>query len=186
MKAPMNPEQLDRARAALDVFVERFPKAFTRPPRPLKIGVTKDLIAAVKGDSIGAQAVRNAIAMWCRRPSYLQVQIEGAARIDLDGNSVGTVTADQAESAKQRLEWKAARSWERALEKERTRRLEREARSAARPKKPAVRRDLEANCQNLAVDKTVAVKVPEVKPKREVVVERKPRRGAIRSWRAEK
>jgi len=181
MKAPMSPEQLDRARAALDVLIERFPSAFTRPPRPLKIGVTKDLIAAVKGDSISAQAVRDAVAMWCRRPSYLQVQVEGAARVDLDGIVTGTVSAEQAESAKQRLEWKSAQAWERALEKEKARRLEREARSAARPKKPAVRRESEATDKILSVDKTAAVK-----PKRVVVVERKARRSAIRSWRAEK
>ena len=163
----MDAERLDRARAALKIMAERFPRAFTDPPRPLKVGVTKDLIPAVR-DAVGARAVRDAIALYCRRPAYLKMQIEGATRVDLDGNDCGNVTADQAEGAKQRLEWKAARAWERALEKERTRRIEREARAAARAKKPA------------------AVKVPEAKPERAVVVERKPKRSAIRSWRAEK
>jgi ProP effector len=142
----MDAERLDRARAALKIMAERFPRAFTDPPRPLKIGITKDLIAAV--DSVTAQAIRDAIALWCKRPSYLQVQIEGAARIDLDGTVVGAVTAEQAAGAKDRLEWKAARSWERALEKERTRRVEREARAAARSKKPAISRGMETNRGN--------------------------------------
>src|SRR5215831_11557139 len=129
----MNTEQLDRARAALETLVERFPLAFTNPPRPLKIGVTKDLIAAVAG-AISAQTVRDAIAIWCRRPAYLQVQVEGAARIDLNGNVTGAVTADQAAGAKHRLEWKTARVWERALEKEKLRKAEREAKAATKSK----------------------------------------------------
>jgi ProP effector len=174
-------ERLDRARAALKIMAERFPRAFTDPPRPLKVGVTKDLIPAVRG-AVGARAVRDAIALYCRRPAYLKMQIEGATRVDLDGNNCGNVTADQAEGAKQRLEWKAARSWERALEKEKARRVEREAKAAARSKKPAARRKVETQ----HVDETVAVEVPEAKPKRAVVVERKPKRGAIRSWREAK
>jgi ProP effector len=176
----MDAERLDRARAALKIMAERFPRAFTDPPRPLKIGITKDLIPAVR-DAVGARAVRDAIALYCRRPAYLKMQIEGATRIDLDGTVVGAVTAEQAAGAKDRLEWKVARSWERALEKEKARRVEREARAAARSKKPAVRRESETNMENIHV----AVKVPEVKPKRVVIVERKPKRGAIRSWRAE-
>ena len=166
----MDTEQLDRARAALEALVKRFPLAFTNPPRPLKIGITKDLIAAARSDAISAQAIRDAIAIWCRQASYLKAQVEGAARIDLDGNITGAVTADQAAGVKERLEWKAAQASERPLEKERVRKTEKEAKAAARSKK-------------------AVTKVPEVKPKREVVVERKPivpRRGAIRSWRGDK
>jgi ProP effector len=172
----VNPEQLERARAALNILVERFPRAFTSPPRPLKIGITKDLIAAARSDAISAQAIRDAIAIWCRRPSYLEAQVEDAARIDIDGNPTGTVTADQAAGVKQRLEWKAAQASERALEKESARKAEQEAKVAARSKQAAA--------------KVLGEKPKrEVNPKREVIVERKPaasRRGAIRSWRGDK
>jgi sRNA-binding protein len=56
----MDAERLDRARAALKIMAERFPRAFTDPPRPLKVGVTKDLIPAVRETSaLGPSATRS-------------------------------------------------------------------------------------------------------------------------------
>jgi sRNA-binding protein len=82
----------------LAVLSELFPAVF-RPPnfRPLKLKIHLDLIERAP---VTAEEVHVALSIHCHRLSYLRVQVEGAERVDLDGNPVGVVTAEQAIGAK--------------------------------------------------------------------------------------
>jgi hypothetical protein len=84
-------------------------------PRPLKIGIHKDLIArhglpsdfpakASKGERKASKQrqrlrYKAALAEYCNQRPYLERLVPGAERIDLDGRPAGTVTAQEAEAA---------------------------------------------------------------------------------------
>ena len=85
-------------------LVAAFPAAFApkgQAKKPLKVGIFKDIIARrpYKPWHLG-----KVLDDYTRGPTYLQAVIEGAERVDLDGNVVGTVTASQAQHAQQKLQ----------------------------------------------------------------------------------
>jgi sRNA-binding protein len=91
--------------AALARLTEAFPQTFVlekyRPHRPLKIGIAADIPARCPELERGALSV--ALSVYARRVMYLQSLVAGAARVDLDGNPVGEVSAGEAEYAAARL-----------------------------------------------------------------------------------
>ena len=96
-----------RARAAVSQLVEMFPAAFARFDRkPLKLGIRKDLLA--RGISI--RTIASGLGSYCHSIDYLGAMKTGAARIDLDGNAAGVVTADEAEDAARKLTEAIARA----------------------------------------------------------------------------
>jgi sRNA-binding protein len=95
------------AHAAVDALVATFPAAFDRfDRRPLKLGIAADLLAR----GIAADIIRAALGSYCRSPAYLRRMQAGAARIDLDGNPAGVVTAEDAEHAARKLAETAERA----------------------------------------------------------------------------
>jgi ProP effector len=91
--------------AALARLTEAFPRAFVlekhRPHRPLKVGIAADIPArcpALTRRELGA-----ALSAYAQRVMYLQGLVAGAARVDLDGNPAGEVTARDAEYAAAKL-----------------------------------------------------------------------------------
>src|SRR4029077_9408356 len=91
--------------AALARLTEAFPRAFVlekyRPHRPLKVGIAVDIPArcpALTRRELGA-----ALSAYAQRVMYLQGLVAGAARVDLDGNPAGEVSAADAEHAVARL-----------------------------------------------------------------------------------
>ena len=91
--------------AALAHLAEVFPQTFVlekhRPHRPLKVGIAADISArcpAVERHVLGA-----VLSVYARRVMYLQSLAAGAARVDLDGNPAGEVTARDAEYAAAKL-----------------------------------------------------------------------------------
>ena len=108
--------QLKRAQAARDliaVIAEWWPRAFSvfeQRRRPLKLRVHDDVLRVSKG-AITPPELANALRRYCANPGYLRACTEvGAARIDLDGEVVGYVTADEAKHAAERLEQYARRT----------------------------------------------------------------------------
>ena len=91
--------------AALARLTEAFPQTFVlekyRPHRPLKIGIAADIRA--RCPTITRRTLAIALSIYARRVMYLQGLVTGAARVDLDGNPVGEVTAGEAEHAATRL-----------------------------------------------------------------------------------
>ena len=87
-------------RELLRALGRRYPTVFdVSRERPLKVGICEDLVAAGLTEDEAVVALR----AWTRRRGYHLRMTEGAARIDLDGNECGTVTAEQAEHARDRL-----------------------------------------------------------------------------------
>ena len=91
--------------AALARLTEAFPQTFVlekyRPHRPLKVGIAADIPArcpALTRRELGA-----ALSAYAQRVMYLQGLVAGAARVDLDGNPAGEVTARDAEYAAAKL-----------------------------------------------------------------------------------
>jgi sRNA-binding protein len=96
---------------------DRWPNAFTLPPRPLARGIRTMILGAFWTDNAAlrpaglhkvphhmlVEAVVVILDKWTSGPLYLAAQKVGAARIALDGTSCGFVTESEAAFAKQRF-----------------------------------------------------------------------------------
>jgi len=88
----MNDDQI------LELLCERFPRIFARDPAerlPLKLGIDRDLVARLDGLSSRTE-LKRVLGGYTACPGYPAKVIEGAVRIDLDGNPASTVTANEA------------------------------------------------------------------------------------------
>jgi ProP effector len=89
-----------KVEATIAMLAARFPKAFSvyeTRRKPLKIGIDADIIARTP-DILLADLIA-ALRCYVVNAGYLARSVEGAPRIDLDGNPVGTITPDQARNA---------------------------------------------------------------------------------------
>jgi ProP effector len=77
----------------LAILVGQFPQAFSMGDqrRPLKVGIHQELAARAVG--LSTDQIREALRQYTSAIDYQRAIVEGASRIDLDGNSAGTVTA---------------------------------------------------------------------------------------------
>ena len=91
--------------AALARLAEAFPQTFVlekyRPHRPLKVGIAADIPA--RCPELERRVLSVALSVYTRRVMYLKGMVAGAARVDLDGNPAGEVTAGDAEYAAAKL-----------------------------------------------------------------------------------
>ena len=85
-------------RAFIAAMSEKFPLAisgFEGRRRPLKIGIAADVVAGMPG--VPPRGIYNALRSFYCNAGYLKsMSHAGAARIDLDGNPAGVVTALEA------------------------------------------------------------------------------------------
>jgi ProP effector len=82
----------------LELLCAHFPKTFARDPtdrRPLKRGIDRELVARLDS-TISRSAIKRVLGAYVAGPEYRARLIEGATRIDLDGNPAGAVTAGEA------------------------------------------------------------------------------------------
>ena len=90
---------------ALALLTEAFPQTFVlekyRPHRPLKVGIAADIPA--RCPAVERRVLSAALSAYARRVMYLRALVAGAARVDLDGNPAGEVTAGDAEYAAAKL-----------------------------------------------------------------------------------
>jgi ProP effector len=122
-------------RAALTCLAERFPQTFVReghqPHRPLKVGIAADLVARCV--ELERRKLTAALSAYTQRIVYRKAMVAGAARVDLDGNPAGEVSAADAEHAAAKLaETLASREAEQAAAKA-AKRAERIAKQPAEP-----------------------------------------------------
>lgn len=78
---------------------KRFPLAFPKNPAPkvpLKVGIFEDLLAHAKVLGVDEAGLRDALRTWCRGSRYWACMVEGAKRVDLEGNEAGEVTRSDA------------------------------------------------------------------------------------------
>ena len=101
---------------ALARLAEAFPQTFVlekhRPHRPLKVGIAADIPA--RCPALDRRELGVALGAYTRRVMYLKGLVAGAARVDLDGNPAGEVTARDAECATKLAEILASREARRA------------------------------------------------------------------------
>ncbi len=71
-------------------------------PPPLKVGIHRDLLE--RHPELDVPGLKRALTLHCRSPRYQRKLVAGAARVDLDGNPDGSVTAEQAARALEMLE----------------------------------------------------------------------------------
>lgn len=82
---------------------KHFPLAFPvnpSPKVPLKEGILKDAEQHLELLGITREQLKLAIPNWCRGTRYWASMVENAPRLDLSGQTVGTITAAQAQYAK--------------------------------------------------------------------------------------
>lgn len=94
----------------IDWLIEHFPGAFFKKGnqiKPLKIGIFDDIIEfyeRLDTPPFSKKALREALSYYSASPIYLSCQIADAARVDIYGNEVDVVTADQAKYAHQKFQ----------------------------------------------------------------------------------
>jgi sRNA-binding protein len=105
------------AKGLIELLAARWPNCFfiyqTRR-RPLKRGIRGDIWAALN-NVITYTQLKAALGFYCLNHGHLLACKADAPRIDLDGNIVGTVSAEEAKCCADRL---AARSARKASKKE--------------------------------------------------------------------
>jgi ProP effector len=95
-------------------LVELHPNCFRQPRQPLKIGIHNDVIG--RQMELQPGLIVSALRTYTRSVGYLETLKAGAARIDLEGNPVGTVTAADEADAKRKIAKAARRAAAKAIE----------------------------------------------------------------------
>ncbi|WP_432262288.1 ProQ/FinO family protein [Cupriavidus sp. TMH.W2] len=83
---------------------KHFPKAFPKNPAPkvpLKVGTFEDLTQHAARLALNEAELREAIRTWCSGARYWSCMVEGAKRLDLEGNEAGVVSEADAKRARQ-------------------------------------------------------------------------------------
>ncbi len=74
---------------------ELCPLVFCDPPVPLAVGSREAVCELLAGEHEQIH-IKRFLQSWTRQEAYKALLIEGAARLDLNGQQVGSVTAEQA------------------------------------------------------------------------------------------
>jgi ProP effector len=100
------------------VLLKRWPNCFSgymRPKKPLKVGIDKDILAA--DPELDTEIVKLVLRIYVTHETYHEVMIEGAERVDLDGNPAGVVIKSQAELSARKLKRKVENTTKATLAK---------------------------------------------------------------------
>jgi sRNA-binding protein len=95
-------------------LAELYPNCFRQPRQPPKIGTHNDIIA--QHPELRPSLIASALKTYTRSLGYLEMLKAGSARIDLEGNPVGTVTEADEEDAKRKIAKAARRAAVKAIE----------------------------------------------------------------------
>ncbi len=71
---------------------DKYPKCFSKPPKPLAIGILKDVLAERQALEITRGQLQQFFKRYCWKDQYKQALVVGAERVDLEGNVRSTVT----------------------------------------------------------------------------------------------
>ena len=103
MGKKQNMEWLTHCRETTKWLATAYPLVFSHAMRPLKIGITQDIIAANMDGTPDEQWIARAIGYRVRSSAYLRQMKLGSARMGLDGLVSGHVSDDEAAIAKASL-----------------------------------------------------------------------------------
>jgi sRNA-binding protein len=71
---------------------EKYPKCFSKPPKPLAIGILKDVLVECGKLEITRGQLQQFFHRYCGKEQYKQALVFGAERVDLEGNVRSIVT----------------------------------------------------------------------------------------------
>jgi len=97
------PAWLEHAQYGVELLKAHFPNCFkeVKDTQPLKIGIKQDLVkrlATMENIVLGDKACMvSSLAYYVSAAAYHKNAVEGAVRIDLDGNPAGQVSAEEAQ-----------------------------------------------------------------------------------------
>lgn len=97
------PAWLEQAQYGVELLKAHFPACFRdlKEVQPLKIGIKQDLVKqlSTRNDIVMSDkaCMVNSLSYYVNSPAYLKNMLEGASRIDLDGQPAGTVTKEEAQ-----------------------------------------------------------------------------------------
>lgn len=118
--APQKPAWLEYVYYGVELLKAHYPQCFKEPGevKPLKVGIKQDLVKhlGTRDDIIlhDKTCMIKSLSYYVTTLNYFKNMLLGVSRIDLDGNSVGVVTEEEArysaEQYKTKLQKKSARS----------------------------------------------------------------------------
>ena len=106
----MTTENKQNILRAIDWLIDHFPQTFFKKSldiKPLQIGIYKEIVTfydRLETPPFSKKLLKDALNYYSASRPYLLCQKANAARIDLYGNEVDSVTEDQAKYAHQRFE----------------------------------------------------------------------------------
>jgi sRNA-binding protein len=71
---------------------DKYPKCFSKTPKPLAIGILKDVRGECQALEITRGQLQQFFNRYCKKNQYKQALVFGAERVDLEGNVRSTVT----------------------------------------------------------------------------------------------
>jgi Activator of osmoprotectant transporter ProP len=103
-------EEIERSpNMMIAAFKELWPQAFVdQNPPPLKIRITKDILDSglPKDRPFTEREIQKGLQRYCNLPKYKKgLKKAGRIRIDLDGQPAGQVSPDEAEKAREKLQF---------------------------------------------------------------------------------
>lgn len=127
-------KEFDANRQAMDELCELYPQAFNpRQPKPLKIGIHETL---AEDGKLSKTRIRRALNVYVRLRSYYACMVDGADRVSIDGSAAGTVSAEDAAHAKEKLDAIDKRRAERAAKAKPKPKAKPKAKAKAKPARP--------------------------------------------------
>ena len=110
--AKQKPAWLEYAQYGVELLKAHYPACFkdNKELQPLKVGIKQDLVKALSSREdivVGDKSCMvSSLSYYVNSPTYHKSVVAGATRIDLDGNSVGIVTAEEANYSIERSQTK--------------------------------------------------------------------------------
>ena len=87
--------QRNTAIRVLNILIDKYPKTFGYKPKPLAVGIGKELFAIAKELGLSKRELNIFFIFYCRSKEYKEKLILNAERINLKGEVTGVVTEQQ-------------------------------------------------------------------------------------------
>ena len=126
-----NVEWMEQQIQAMAWLRQSFPSIFSLDIKPLKIGITQDILTAHLDGAPDEVWIRRAIGYYARSNFYLRCMKPGAYRFNIEGQPDGDVTEIEAASAKAMLIARQKKSAQKATQIKLERKAAKESAQAA-------------------------------------------------------
>ncbi|GGO69462.1 RNA chaperone ProQ [Bowmanella pacifica] len=101
-----SPQKFSNSKDVISFLADTFPACFSLEgqAKPLKVGIFQDLVERLENDErVSKTLLRASLRHYTSSWRYLHAVVEGAHRVDLDGNQDAVIEKQHAEHAQQQL-----------------------------------------------------------------------------------